>query len=136
MGTIRENKEILRLFIVEGLAGDMTLIDELTSPAFVFHDHDGTSAAGADGFKRDAADLTNAFPDLSFHMEDLVAEGDMVAGRFVMTGRSERSYRGVPPSGDRVQTTGLALARIDGRRVAEAWLRFDLVEALCRVPVA
>lgn len=125
MGTIRENKEIFRLFHVEGLAGDLTLLDEITLSDVVVHDGDGSARVGRDAVKQDSADLVHGFPDLSVHVEQVIGQEDMVAGRVVLRGTNSGEYRGVPPSGRQVEFTGLAEARIDGHQVAEMWLAID-----------
>lgn len=136
MGTIRENKELLRLFIVEGLAGDRTLMAEVTTPDFVFHDGDGTYASGREAVDKTAADLVHAFSGLNLHVDDTLAESDLVGAHFIIEGTSEREYADLLPTGQHIKVTGLALARVDGHRISEAWLTFDVAKALRRVPVA
>lgn len=41
--------------------------------------------------------LRDAFPDLRFEIEELVAEGGVVAGRLIMSGTHEGPLVGVPP---------------------------------------
>jgi predicted ester cyclase len=46
--------------------------------------------------------LRKAFPNLRFTIEELVAEGDIVAGHLIMSGTHEGALRGMPPPSGRV----------------------------------
>ncbi len=68
-----------------------------------------------------------AFPDTSFAVEDLIAEGDKVVARVTVTGTNlgelvtAPDAPPLPPTGRRVRTLLVLIARVDGDRIAEAW---------------
>jgi len=65
--------------------------------------------------------LRQAFPDLRYTVEDLVAEGDRVAVRWNWTGTHEGPFAQYPPSHRKVTNHGMAIFRIkDGRIVASS----------------
>ena len=65
--------------------GDMDVIDELISPGYKFNGV-ATSAEATKGW---AAGLRNAFPDLHFSIEAILAEHESVALRWRMNGTRE-----------------------------------------------
>jgi predicted ester cyclase len=69
----------------------------------------------------------NAFPDLHFEIEGLVAEGDMVAGRLTVSGTHEGSLMGEPPTGRSVRNNHMHFVRFRDGKAVEHWgLREDL----------
>jgi predicted ester cyclase len=72
--------------------------------------------------------LRTAFPDLRFTIEELVAEGDIVAGRLTMTGTHEGPLMGMPPpTGLAVRQDHMHFVRYRDGRAIEHWgVRDDL----------
>jgi steroid delta-isomerase-like uncharacterized protein len=67
-----------------------------------------------------------AFPDGTYRVEDLFAEGDRVAVRKTFTGTHDRTFFGVEPTGEEITVTEIAVYRIADDEVAEMWLEADL----------
>lgn len=67
-----------------------------------------------------------AFPDGTYHIEDLFAEGDRVAVRLTFTGTHDQPFFGVEPTGREITVTELAVYRMTEGEVAEMWLEADL----------
>ena len=69
--------------------------------------------------------FTSAFPDLKITHEHLIAEGDMVGGRFTLTGTHQGDFAGIPATGNQVSVTGHDFARLTGGKVVEHWVEMD-----------
>jgi predicted ester cyclase len=65
--------------------------------------------------------LRTAFPDLRFEIEELVAEGDVVAGRLTMSGTHEGPLMGIPPTGRAVRQDHMHFVRFEGGKAVEHW---------------
>jgi len=72
-----------------------------------------------------AAGLWEAFPDLAFAVDDLVADGPTLWARWTMTGTDTGGMRGLPPSGRPIAVDGADLIRAAGQGVASVQGFFD-----------
>lgn len=91
-----------------------------------FLDHGLPDLTGPESVKVQARGLRAAFPDLTVTIEDLVAEGDVVAVRGTWRGTHQGPFRGVPPIGRRIEVTCMAFWRVAGGQIRESWNLFDL----------
>ncbi len=65
------------------------------------------------------------FPDARFPLYDLIAEGDRVVARWGLQGSHRAEFMGVPPTGRRVEVTGMVIYRLAGGEIVEYWGNFD-----------
>lgn len=75
----------------------------------------------------------DAFPDLSYTLDELIAEGDRIAFRWSMhgthTGEGGPSMLdGVEPTYEEIDVTGMNIARIEGGEIAEWWAEWGTLE--------
>jgi steroid delta-isomerase-like uncharacterized protein len=101
-----------------------SVIDRQVAADFV--DHAQPGGTGPDCVKAQARALRAAFPDLTLTIEDLVAEGDLVAVRGTWRGTHQGDFRGVPPIGRRIELCCMAFWRVAGGQIRESWNLIDL----------
>ena len=82
-------------------------------------------AQSLEGFKQLLPALPQAFPDVLFEVEDLVAEGDIVAFRLNWSGTHKGEFFGIPPTGTRATVTEMHMFRIADGKVVERWGEWD-----------
>ena len=87
----------------------------------------------AEEFKQGIAELRLAFPDYHGTNEIQVAEGDMVANRFVFYGTHQGEFMGVAPTGRRVTFRGLSLVRVVDGKIVESIVEMNLEDVLGQV---
>jgi steroid delta-isomerase-like uncharacterized protein len=126
-----ENKVIARRF-VEVLqeffrTGDADLMDSVLADNVVQHISGLPSEAQSsrEGFKKLLPALPQAFPDVLFEVEDLVAEGDKVAFRLIWSATHQGEFFGIPASGARATVTEMHMFRIADGKVVERWGEWD-----------
>jgi steroid delta-isomerase-like uncharacterized protein len=73
------------------------------------------------------ATLLRAYADLHVTVEDLIAEGDKVVCRNVVTGTHRGEYMGLPPTGKSVNYREIFIFRFAGGRIAETWGVVDVL---------
>lgn len=62
-----------------------------------------------------------AFPDLHSSVEELIADGDRVFCRAVMTGTHDGEYKGIAPTGRNVSTESAEVFRVEDGRFVGYW---------------
>ena len=133
-----ENKAIMRRLIEEGFnRGNLEVYDELVAPDFVNHSAPPGAPPTREGWKQGAAMFRAAFPDLHFHIEDEIAEGDLVVTRFTGHGTHQGELMGIPATDKDLTFSGINIARIAGGKIMESWEEFDklgVMEQLGVVP--
>jgi len=87
----------------------------------------------AQEFKKGIAEVRRAFPDYRGTNEIQLAEGDMVANRFVFYGTHQGEFMGVAPTGREVSFTGLAIDRIADGKIVENWIEGNLEDLLHQI---
>jgi predicted ester cyclase len=100
-----------------------SLVEKVWAPDCVAHSPEG-DANRERIFKNNIA-LGDAFPDVSFIIDTMVAEGDMVAIRGRIQGTNMGSYNGMPPTGKKIEMGYMAMCRIAGGKVVESWRYSD-----------
>jgi enoyl-[acyl-carrier protein] reductase I len=66
-----------------------------------------------------------AFPDVVIAIDQMVAEGELVATRWTLKGTHRGPLRGLQPTGKTAIVSGLVVARFDNGKIAEAWSHWD-----------
>jgi steroid delta-isomerase-like uncharacterized protein len=124
---LEENKALARRFAEDILnPGNVDTVEEVYSPDYVGHDPAmPEDVRGAEGAKEFYGMYINAFPDAEITIEDQVAEGDKVVTRWTARGTHQGELLGVPPSGNRVEVTGITVSGIEGGKIVEEWDNYD-----------
>jgi predicted ester cyclase len=118
-----QNKRLVRRALEEIYAGgDLELADELVDPAYADHepahpDH----PPGPESVKQTVRSLHSTFGELSFAVEDEIAEGDKVVQLVTMGGRHTGPLMGHEPTGREFAVRHVYIWRISGGRIAEHW---------------
>ena len=103
----------------------MDSIADLYTEDLVDHSAPPGLPPGIEGARAKIGAFVSAFPDLHITYEYQVAEDDMVAGRFVLSGTHEGEFGGIPATGNSVRVTGHDLLRLRDGKVCEHWLELD-----------
>jgi steroid delta-isomerase-like uncharacterized protein len=101
--------------------GNLSLADELVAPDFLNHEAPPGRDRGPESMRGLATMLRTAFPDLHFTIEELVAEGETVAGRLTMSGTHEGPLMGMPPTGRSVRQDHMHFVRFRDGKAVEHW---------------
>lgn len=106
---------------------NVDVVDELLATDGVLHDaamSAGCAVTGAQ-FKAQARALLNAFPDLRFAIDQVVADEECAAVRVTITGTHTGPGLGVPPTGRAIRITSMSMGRVRDGRLVEGWDNVD-----------
>jgi steroid delta-isomerase-like uncharacterized protein len=127
-----ENKALVRRWFEEVWnKGRSDAIDEMFAADGIAHglsDDEGSPLKGPADFKPFHETFRGAFPDIEVVVEDLIAEGDLVAARCSVRGKHTGDNLGIAPSNAPVQFTGITIVRIKDGKIVEAWNNFDFMK--------
>ena len=123
-----ENKTLSRRVVEEVLvAGNLDVVDEIISEDYVHHDPAMPEEGhGHESLKEFASMYRLAFPDVHVEIEDMIAEGDRVATRWVASGTHEGELMGISlTGGNRVTVAGTTIDRLVDGQIEETWDYYD-----------
>ena len=137
--TPKDNKTVVRHVIEEALnKRNLDIADEYFTDDYVSHipgEPPGIGPSGPQVFKAVMALWHNACSDWHMTIEQLVAEGDVVANRFTTRATHDGPLLGIPPTGNRFTVRGMEFHRLRNGKVAESWISDDLPGILVQLGV-
>ena len=111
-------------------------IDEVVAPDFVGHDLPPGLPPGTAGLKEIRRRVHAAFPDQRAVVEDMIEEGDRVAGRLSVTMTHLGEFQGIAATAQRITIEFVDIVRIAEGKIAERWAFLDRGAVLERLRAA
>lgn len=119
---LEQNKRLVRLLMENDISqGDEAVAEQIIHPDFFDHTNPPGLQHGLEGHKAIVRIFRAVFPDLDWHIDDLIAEGDKVVARTTMRGTQLGDFFGLPPTGRTVEMQGVHVMRIADGRIIEHW---------------
>lgn len=128
-----ENKRIAHRLPTEVSKGNLAIFDELIDPQAVDHAVPPGMPPTAESTKKFFAGFRAAFPDLTYRVEDEIAEGDKVVQRVTGTGTMKGDFQGMPASGKAATWSEIHIVRFANGKVVEHWANVDQVGMLAQL---
>jgi steroid delta-isomerase-like uncharacterized protein len=127
--SVEANIEASRRVIEEGFnEGTLEVLEEICADDFIGHDPlAGDQSVAA--VKQTIAGYRNAFPDLTFSIEDIFGADDRVAMRWRAEGTFQNEFMGQQPTGEKGEPTeGISIDRFDDDgKLVETWNQWDTI---------
>lgn len=135
-----ENKAIVRSYQAAYNTNNLNNLGEIVSADFLSHSLAPGLPEGLQGGNLMHQMAMAAMPDYKVTIEDVIAEGDRVVARFVVTGtHTGTEFLGLAPSGRKINVTGISIFRIADGKIAEHWANEDalgLLQQLGAIPTS
>jgi steroid delta-isomerase-like uncharacterized protein len=119
---------------------DETILEQNKALARRFYDEcwnqgkverlDQSLTAGVDELKRHITMCRNAFPDLRFSLDDMIAERDEVVAHWTARGTQEGQFLGVAPTKKVASVTGTSIYRIKNQKIVEQFADWNVLTLL------
>jgi predicted ester cyclase len=121
-----ENKATVHRLVEEILnKGDLDALDQYIAEEAVEHSLPPGLPPNREGFKMFFSGFRAAFPDLHYHIQDEIAEGDKVMQRVIGHGTMQGEFQGMAPTGKEGKWSEMHLVRMAGGKIVEHWATVD-----------
>ena len=91
---------------------------------------------GRDGARQSMQMYIEAFPDLHFDIQQMIASGDYVVTRWHGTGTHKGELMGIPPTGRRGEgIQGCTVTEYKGGKLVHEWVYWDVATLLRQIGV-
>lgn len=104
---------------------DLKVFDEVFASHFVDHTPMPGREGTKEGFKAVAIALQVAVPDGHTTLDNVVAERDKVAYRWMFRGTHKGPLMGIPATGKPITITGITIDRVANGQIVERWSQVD-----------
>jgi predicted ester cyclase len=129
-----EKKAVYRRFVEDVInGGNVDIVPELFAEDYEDHSRPPGAPGGLEGVKMIPAMFRGAFSDLHFTIEEMVAEGDIVATRVTGHGTNDGPFMGMPPTGREATWSSLGFFRVRDGKIVEHWGVPDLLGLLTQL---
>jgi len=110
--------------------------DELIAPTYTHHDSSTPDVGrGPESEKKRVTLYRNAFPDIRFTVEDMIAEGETVVARWSCRGTHKGDLNGIAPTGKQFNITGVSIARFTNGKMSEGYINWDALNLMQQLGV-
>ncbi len=125
----KENKAIV-CQLVEDLfnTGNLDIVEEVLADSYIDHSSSHPDLSGRENVKRSVAEWLAAFPDTVSVAQDVIAEGDKIAVRWITQATHQGEFLGVSPTDNHVNVTWFGIFRLSEGKIIESWDTFNVVE--------
>ena len=126
--SVEENKVIFQV-ITDELFNHKNLgvLDEYLSSDYTNHTAPPGMPTDANGQKLLFKMYIEAFPDMRYTIDDLIAEGDKVVARHTVRATHAGELMGIPPSSKSVVFSGITIMRIVESQITDHWGITDML---------
>ena len=126
MGSLENNKALVRRFYSEIDAGNLAAMDDLVAAEYIDHSPPPIPnlPSGRDGLKRAFEVFWTSTPG-THEILDQVAEGDLVVTRIRASGHFAEDMGDIPATNGEMDVTATAVHRIEDGRLSEHWGEVD-----------
>ncbi len=111
--------------------GKLESISELVSADCRIHDPVFPSlSSGADSLKGHIGMCKNGFPDLTFSIDDTIAERNEVVHHWTARGTHKAEFLGMQPTNRKATVSGTSIYRIEDGKIVEQWADWNLMSLM------
>lgn len=124
---IENNKSVMEKFVEfintanEKLAGDL-----ISEDAIFYAPTSPEPLKGTKGYMLILNMMRSSFPDISWKLEEMVAENDSIAARFTMTGTHQGAFFNIPPTGKAFKINVMNFYRFSNNKIIEEYGQPDI----------
>lgn len=100
---------------------------EFYDDSLIIHGFPPNLPTNKEGFKEFIYSLWRAFPDIRIIFEDLITEGNKVAGRYYLTGTHKGEFLDIQATDKQFKVNGMTIFSFRDEKVTERWNIVDII---------
>jgi len=100
---------------------------EFYDDSLIIHGFPPNLPTNKEGFKEFIYSLWRAFPDIRIIFEDLIIEGNKVAGRYYLTGTHKGEFLDIQATDKQFKVNGMTIFSFRNEKVTERWNIVDII---------
>lgn len=129
------NKAVVRQWVKTLNENEPDSLDTIVTEGFVRHSQatPDVEVKGLEDFKRFDRETREIFPDYQTTLEQLVAEGDLVAFWGTFSGTQEGPMGAWPATGETAELDISGIFRLEEGKIAELWITWDNLAGLTQL---
>lgn len=125
--SIEKNKSVMEKFVEFINTTNEKLAADLVSEDAIFYAPTNTEPIrGTKGYMVILNMMRGSFPNISWKLEEMVAENDSIAARFTMTGTHKGDFFGIPATGKTFKINVMNFYRFSDGKIIEEYGQPDI----------
>jgi steroid delta-isomerase-like uncharacterized protein len=117
---------------------NLALLDEIYAPDVVVHDCSSPEdIIGLEALKEYYSYTHKAMPDLHATIDEIIVKGDKIIWVWTFTATHTGPFHtplgDIPPTGNKVHFSGVAIDRVDQGKMVEEWVYFNVLDVLMQL---
>lgn len=128
------NKLIMKKFVEFINTSNIELSKEIISEEAIFYAPTSSEPLrGSKGYMLILNMMRSSFPDVSWKLEEMIAEGESVAARFTMTGTHKGDFFDIKPTGKNIKINVMNFYRFSKGKIVEEYGQPDIFSLLQQI---
>lgn len=103
---------------------------EFYDDTLIIHGFPPNLPTNKDGFKQFIYSLWRAFPDIRIIFEDVIVEGNKVAGRYYLTGTHKGEFLDIQATDKQFKVNGMTVFSFRDEKIIERWNLVDIISLI------
>ena len=103
---------------------------EFYDDTLIIHGFPPNLPTNKDGFKQFIYSLWRAFPDIRIIFEDVIVEGNKVAGRYYLTGTHKGEFLDIQATDKQFKVSGMTIFSFRDEKIIERWNLVDIISLI------
>ncbi len=106
--------------------GELVLIEKLYAAEYVrYHVDVSDKLVGLNAFKEHVTTVLTAYPNFTIRIDEILIKDDMSVTQWTFTGTNEGALGDIPPTGKKVQVSGVTIGRFFGGKITKEWVYWN-----------
>jgi steroid delta-isomerase-like uncharacterized protein len=130
-----QNEQVARSLFESFNTGNLDVLDQYLAATFISHDPQ-SPLLDPSLWRQAIIGDRQAFPDLHFNIDDVLAQGNEVVLHWTATGTNMGSFMGMPATKAKMTSPGTSILRFDNGKVVEETSNWDVLGILQQLGLA